>query len=175
MQSADAGPQRAVTVATHSGRVCSHTAATVHTAPGPGGRGCLLQAPCSWGTHICAGILPPSVPLPRHVLGASRGTGVTVLPVSHLQGNLIASHRTGPAEREADSGTEKQPFQVRLKEPAFTLLRHQALLTAVQRKPFTSPFSLGGFIFTSVSFFVFLSFTFHLDIILMNPTRKLHK
>lgn len=173
MQAADAGPQRAVTVATHRGRVCSHTAATVHTALGPGGRACLLQAPCSWGTHICAGVLPPSVPLPRHVSVASRGTGVTVLPASHLQGNLIASHRTGPAEREADSGKDKQPFQAHLKDLAFTLLQHQALLTAVERKPFTSPSSRGGSFSPASAFF--LSFTFRLDIILINSTQKLQK
>lgn len=80
----------------------SHRYATVHTAPRP--------APLSLGyAAICAAGLTPSVPLSQQVAGASQGTGGTVLSVSHLQGNPTTSHRTGPAELEADSGQANKP------------------------------------------------------------------
>ena len=90
-------PQRALTVPTHSRWVWSHTDATVPTA-------LQLQSPLFQGGRIC-GCRPDTIwaSAPARVGWLLWGTGVTVLPASHLQGNPPASRGTRPAELETES------------------------------------------------------------------------
>ena len=71
------GPQRALTVPTHSGRVCSHTDAAVPT-------GLQLQAPLFPGAASVAAGLTPSGHLPQHVSAGSSEARAALSSQRHI-------------------------------------------------------------------------------------------
>lgn len=78
-----------------------------YCAPRPAARSGVrahCRAHCSWEGHTCARARRRVCPHPGTRCWLREGTGVTVLPASHLPGDPTASERSGPAELTADSG-----------------------------------------------------------------------
>ena len=130
------GPQRALTVPTHSGRVCSYTDATVPT-------GLQLQAPLFRGGRIC-GCRPDTIwaSAPARVGWLLRGTGGTVLPASHLQGSPPASHGTQPAELETESRPRSGERKLAMtSQSEGSIIQHHQPLFPVFQRTFITLFS----------------------------------